>query len=109
MTEQQIDEALEHLVEGEKTWASLSLAARRGLLEEVRALTVRHAAEWVDAAVGIKGLDPSSPLVGEEWMSGPYSLAAGLGALAESLAKLKQVAARLTGPSSGMRPAAARQ
>jgi acyl-CoA reductase-like NAD-dependent aldehyde dehydrogenase len=89
MTETQIDEALAELVEGEKTWASLSLAARRGLLDEVRALTVRHAAEWVDAAVGIKQLDPSSPLVGEEWMSGPYSLAAGLGALSESLAKLE--------------------
>ncbi len=56
MTETQIDEALEELGEGEKTWASLSLAARRGLLDEVRALTVRHAAEWVDAAVGIKQL-----------------------------------------------------
>ncbi|MGW9181718.1 aldehyde dehydrogenase family protein, partial [Agromyces sp. NPDC055658] len=66
MTETQIDEALEELVEGEKTWASLSLAARRGLLDEVRALTARHGAEWVDAAVGIKQLDPSSPLVGEE-------------------------------------------
>lgn len=88
MNESQIDQALEDLVEGEKTWASLSLAARRGLLDAVRALTVRHATEWVDAAVGIKQLDPASPLVGEEWMSGPYSLAAGLGALSESLAKL---------------------
>lgn len=88
MNESQIDQALEDLVDGEKTWASLSLAARRGLLDAVRALTVRHATEWVDAAVGIKQLDPASPLVGEEWMSGPYSLAAGLGALSESLAKL---------------------
>lgn len=71
MNESQIDQALEDLVEGEKTWASLSLAARRGLLDAVRALTVRHATEWVDAAVGIKQLDPASPLVGEEWMSGP--------------------------------------
>ncbi|MCG7606781.1 aldehyde dehydrogenase [Mycolicibacterium sp. (ex Dasyatis americana)] len=101
MTETQIDEALEELVEGEKTWASLSLAARRGLLDEVRALAVRHASEWVDAAVGIKELDPASPLVGEEWMSGPYSLVAGLAALSESLAKLEAGRSPLDGAEFG--------
>jgi aldehyde dehydrogenase (NAD(P)+) len=104
MNETQIDNALEQLAEGEKTWASLSLAARRGLLDEVRALTVRHAAEWVDAAVGIKQLDPSSPLVGEEWMSGPYSLAAGLGALSHSLTKLEAGKSPLDGAEFGYAP-----
>lgn len=104
MTETQIDEALEQLVEGEKTWSSLTLAARRGLLDEVRTLTVRHAGEWVDAAIGIKQLDPSSPLVGEEWMSGPYSLAAGLGALSESLAKLEAGRSPLDGVEFGYAP-----
>ncbi|MGV0810828.1 aldehyde dehydrogenase family protein [Mycolicibacterium boenickei] len=104
MTETQIDEALEQLVEGEKMWASLTLAARRGLLDEVRALTVRHAAEWVDAAVGIKQLDPSSPLVGEEWISGPYSLASGLGALSESLTKLEAGRSPLDGAEFGYAP-----
>ncbi|MGV0768524.1 aldehyde dehydrogenase family protein [Mycobacterium syngnathidarum] len=104
MTETQIDEALEELVEGEKTWASLSLAARRGLLDEVRALAVRHASEWVDAAVGIKELDPASPLVGEEWMSGPYSLVAGLAALSESLAKLEAGRSPLDGAEFGYAP-----
>lgn len=104
MTETQIDEALEELVEGEKTWASLSLAARRGLLDEVRALAVRHASEWVDAAVGIKEIDPASPLVGEEWMSGPYSLVAGLAALSESLAKLETGRSPLDGAEFGYAP-----
>ncbi|OHT97721.1 aldehyde dehydrogenase family protein [Mycobacterium syngnathidarum] len=104
MTETQIDEALEELVEGEKTWASLSLAARRGLLDEVRALAVRHASEWVDAAVGIKEIDPASPLVGEEWMSGPYSLVAGLAALSESLAKLEAGRSPLDGAEFGYAP-----
>jgi acyl-CoA reductase-like NAD-dependent aldehyde dehydrogenase len=88
MTEH-IDRALEELVEGEKNWAALPLAARRRLLDEMRTLTVEHAAEWVHAAIGIKGLDASSPLVGEEWMSGPYALTFGLAALSESLAKLE--------------------
>lgn len=104
MNESQIDQALEELVEGEKTWASLSLAARRGLLDEVRDLTVRHATEWVDAAVGIKQLDPASPLVGEEWMSGPYSLVAGLAALSESLNKLEAGRSPLDGAEFGYAP-----
>ncbi|MCV7204649.1 aldehyde dehydrogenase [Mycolicibacterium peregrinum] len=104
MNESQIDQALEDLVEGEKTWASLSLAARRGLLDEVRDLTVRHATEWVDAAVGIKQLDPASPLVGEEWMSGPYSLVAGLAALSESLTKLEAGRSPLDGAEFGYAP-----
>lgn len=104
MNESQIDQALEDLAEGEKTWASLSLAARRGLLDEVRDLTVRHATEWVDAAVGIKQLDPASPLVGEEWMSGPYSLVAGLAALSESLTKLEAGRSPLDGAEFGYAP-----
>ncbi|MDH6195822.1 aldehyde dehydrogenase (NAD(P)+) [Mycobacterium frederiksbergense] len=104
MTETQIDEALAQLVEGEKTWASLSLAARRGLLDEMCALTVRHAAEWVDAAIGIKQLDPSSPLVGEEWMSGPYSLASALTALSASMAKLEAGNSPLEGADFGTAP-----
>ncbi|MGA5543054.1 aldehyde dehydrogenase family protein [Mycobacterium sp. NPDC051198] len=104
MNESQIDQALDDLAEGEKTWASLSLAARRGLLDEVRALTVRHATEWVDAAVGIKQLDPASPLVGEEWMSGPYSLVAGLAALSESLTKLEAGRSPLDGAEFGYAP-----
>jgi aldehyde dehydrogenase (NAD(P)+) len=103
MTEH-IDRALEELVEGEKNWAALPLAARRRLLDETRTLTVEHAAEWVHAAIGIKGLDASSPLVGEEWMSGPYSLTAGLAALSESLGKLEAGRSPLDGAEFGAAP-----
>ena len=34
-----------------------------------------HAQDWVRSAADIKELDPSSPLVGEEWMTGPYAVA----------------------------------
>ncbi|MFD4438450.1 aldehyde dehydrogenase family protein [Nocardia sp. NPDC058519] len=80
-----VDVALSELAEGEKKWAATSLSGRRALLDRVRELTGRHAQEWVDAAVGIKGLAASSPLVGEEWISGPYVMAAGLGALSKTL------------------------
>jgi len=99
-----VDAALADLAEGEKTWADLSLADRRKLLDKVHDLTVQHAADWVDAAVAIKGLDPKSPLVGEEWMSGPYPLATGTAALSASLAKLEAGSSPLDGATFGTAP-----
>lgn len=85
-----VDQALEDLAEGERTWAELSLIERRDLLDQVHSLTRRHAAEWVDAAARIKRLDPESPLVGEEWLSGPYPLLTATAALSASLQRLAE-------------------
>lgn len=101
---QEVDAALADLAEGEKTWADLSLTDRGTLLDKVHDLTVQHAADWVDAAVAIKGLDPKSPLVGEEWMSGPYPLATGTAALSASLAKLDAGTSPLDGATFGTAP-----
>ncbi|MEV4241636.1 aldehyde dehydrogenase family protein [Nocardia sp. NPDC049737] len=83
-----VDAALSDLVEGEKAWATISLAARAELLGRVRELTAKYAREWVDAAISYKRLDPRTALVGEEWISGPYAMAAGAGALERSLLTL---------------------
>ncbi|MEU6561412.1 aldehyde dehydrogenase family protein [Nocardia nova] len=85
-----LDTALTALTAGEQSWSRLPLRGRRALLDEVRALTARHAREWVDAAVRIKKLDPDSPLVGEEWLSGPYVFASSLAALSRSLEALER-------------------
>lgn len=99
-----IDAALGELHDGEKTWASLSLPDRRALIERVRDLTVRHASDWVDAAVSIKGLDRSSPLVGEEWISGPYAFAGGTATIAETLHQLEQGKSPLDDAKFGSAP-----
>lgn len=99
-----IDSALAELAQGEKTWAELTLSARAGLVERVRDLTVEHAADWVAAATSIKGLEPSSPLVGEEWMSGPYAFAGGLTTIAETLKGLDAGAGPLDDAKFGTAP-----
>lgn len=99
-----VDQALGELVEGQKAWAQITLGQRRQILQRVQALAVQHGSAWVDAAVQIKQLDPGSPLVGEEWISGPYSLASGAGALADSLAKLEQGRSPLDGATFGTSP-----
>ncbi|GGO00105.1 aldehyde dehydrogenase family protein [Nocardia rhizosphaerihabitans] len=85
-----VDAALSDLAEGERVWAATSLTARAELLGRVRELTGQHAEEWVDAAVSYKRLDPQAPLVGEEWISGPYAMAAGAGSLEHSLLSLAE-------------------
>jgi aldehyde dehydrogenase (NAD(P)+) len=83
------DEAVAALGKGEAQWAALPLRGRRALLERLRDLTRQHADEWVRVAGRIKRLDPRSPLIGEEWLSGPYPVIAAAGALAESLRALE--------------------
>jgi len=99
-----VDRALDELSTGEKTWASLPLSARRALLERVRDLTAAHAEEWVTAATAIKELDPSSPLVGEEWISGPYAFAGGAATLAHSLASLETGTSPIAAATFGSAP-----
>ncbi|MGC4962701.1 aldehyde dehydrogenase family protein [Gordonia sp. DT101] len=83
-----IDAALSDLSAGEKAWAGLPLLKRADLLDRVRALTGTHGADWVAASASIKRLGPHSALLGEEWMSGPYAFATGLGAAAQTLRDL---------------------
>jgi aldehyde dehydrogenase (NAD(P)+) len=85
-----VDEAVSALKKGEAEWAALPLSGRRALLEQLRDLTAEHADEWVRVAGRIKRLNPSSPLMGEEWLSGPYPVVSAAQALAQTLTGLEQ-------------------
>ncbi|MFC4376602.1 aldehyde dehydrogenase family protein [Nocardia halotolerans] len=99
-----IDTALADLTEGVKTWAATGLGRRRELLDELHALTARDAEAWVAAARTIKQLDVDSPLVGEEWMSGPMTMLGGVQALSDTMAALEQGASPLDGVDLGSAP-----
>ncbi|MEU2036848.1 aldehyde dehydrogenase family protein [Nocardia amamiensis] len=92
-----IDNALADLTAGEKAWAATPLRRRRELLDELHTRTGRFAEDWVRAACVIKGLDEDSPLVGEEWMSGPLTLLQATAALSATLATLEAGYSPLTG------------
>ncbi len=92
-----IDAAMIELERGESAWALTGLHDRRGVLADIRELVRVHADEWVTIAATIKELDPQSPLVGEEWLSGPYPLLTNADALAESLAALERGRSPLAG------------
>lgn len=96
-----LDTALAELAEGEQRWSLVTMTGRRTLLDRIRALTGEYAREWVEVAARIKGLDAASPLVGEEWLSGPYVLAAALGALSRTLESLEHGRSPLDGATFG--------
>ncbi|WP_433677688.1 aldehyde dehydrogenase family protein [Nocardia sp. CA-119907] len=99
-----IDAVVHRLAAGEGAWGATSLSQRRDLLLEVCAATAIHAQEWVDIATWIKQLSPDSPLVGEEWISGPYALIGYAQALQTSLLRLVEGSSILDGYRLGTAP-----
>ena len=80
-----LDAAVATLREHKDAWARLPIAAKIAHLEGMRERAWACAARWVAAAARAKGLPPDSPLVGEEWLSGPWGLLNTLNRLSESL------------------------
>ncbi|MGW1493527.1 aldehyde dehydrogenase family protein [Streptomyces sp. NPDC002402] len=85
-----VDRAVAELARGESAWAACDLARRRQLLEQVHAVTTRQAEAWVRAAAAYKRLPDGSPLLGEEWISGPYPVLTATAAFAASVRALEE-------------------
>jgi aldehyde dehydrogenase (NAD(P)+) len=83
-----IDAALESLNKNKTRWARLPIATKLHILHGIRRRvgTVSHA--WIAAAAEAKQIPLDSHLVGEEWTSGPYALAAGAASIAETLQRI---------------------
>ena len=92
-----IDQAVNELADNKQTWARLPIAEKRELLAEVRSRTDRVAQRWVGAAVQAKGIPADSPLVGEEWASGPWALVPAAPALGDQPGKV-----RILGPGGDL-------
>ena len=92
------------LASGASRWTGLLLADRAALLAETHRAISKVGEEWAMTAAGIKMLSCSSPLVGEEWMSGPYATLAGFGTAVHSLAALAAGRSPLHGVTSRAAP-----
>jgi len=77
-SESSLHEALTTLQAHKQQWATLQTHHKIELLFGARANLQRLAQRWVDASAAAKRLDPASPWVGEEWVTGPWALAAGI-------------------------------
>ena len=92
-----IDAALETLASNRDRWARLPLATKIYLLDDLRRSVGSVATAWVNAAASAKDIDPGSPLVGEEWTTGPFAVASSAAAIAETLRRLEKRVPVLSG------------
>ena len=84
-----LDAAIEELRAGSRTWSALTLSQRIRLLRSIRATVATEAEDWALTAARAKGLDLGSPLVGEEWLTGPYATVVAIDAYIETLTSLR--------------------
>lgn len=80
------DTAIAHLHAHKSAWVALPIPARLDLLHRCISRTVSVAEDWAIAACRAKGIDPNSPLAGEEWLLGPVGLLLNLRLLIQALA-----------------------
>lgn len=99
-----VDRAVREVHATKDAWAAASLDERIRLLETLRVNTVRVAENWVAAAVRAKGIPQDSPIVGEEWMSGPWALLEGIQTLKGTLETLRDGGDLLQGARVRTRP-----
>ena len=90
MSNTEADAIVERLGLGELAWARTSLEKRIALLEKFGELVAENAQEWVRVAGEIKQLPPDSPLMGEEWISGPWAVLSYVHALHRTLAVMAE-------------------
>jgi hypothetical protein len=80
-----IEPALDRLSARRQAWVALGTRDRARLLRACLDRIPGVAEEWVRRGCQAKGIDPNSPLAGEEWMSGPMTVARGLRLFIETL------------------------
>jgi acyl-CoA reductase-like NAD-dependent aldehyde dehydrogenase len=66
-------------------WVRVDVRERTQLLERAIVGVLDVADEWVRTACAAKGIDPHSPLAGEEWISGPMTATRNLRLMSEAL------------------------
>lgn len=85
----EMDQALVELSMAKDVWAKIPVAERISLLQQIKDQLIKVAEGWALMAARKKQIPEGSPLVGEEWMSGPYALMMGCNALIDTLSGME--------------------
>ncbi len=80
-----VQEYIARLCANKKRWQGVKIPERIQLLEECTAAILRVGERWVDAACRAKGIEASSPAVGEEWLGGPMTTIRNIRLLGDAL------------------------
>ena len=88
MDTQILDKGLAALQSNKERWARLPMVEKNDYLDQTIKRTVKFAEDWAMAGSKAKGLDPNSPLSGEEWIGGPYAFLNWMQYMKKTLQKL---------------------
>ena len=80
-----IDDALHTLATQKHRWARTGVVDRVAMLRRMKETLMPQARAWVSTAAQKKGIPADSPLVGEEWLSGPYACMSALNLYIETV------------------------
>lgn len=71
------------------TWAQSSIEQRISLLLEIKDRLLPISKDWAETAGRMKGIPDGSALVGEEWISGPYTVMSACNGLLQTLSNMQ--------------------
>jgi acyl-CoA reductase-like NAD-dependent aldehyde dehydrogenase len=83
-----LDLAIQELDQAKDRWAQTDVAQRLSILAEIKDNLMTVARDWAETAARHKQIPDGSPLVGEEWISGPYAVMATCNALIDTLSHI---------------------
>ena len=86
----ELDATVAGLEERAPAWLELPLARKIELAASALQGSLRVADRQVAAALAAKGLEPGSPLVGEDWFAGPYIQVRALRLLIQTLKRIER-------------------
>lgn len=92
LSKQVCDLAISYLETGKNEWIKTDIDARLQILNEIKIGIMQGAEKWVAVAAKEKKIGLHSPLVGEEWLSGPYALLEACNGLIVTLQQMKHKA-----------------
>ena len=84
-----LDQDLQTLADHRSRWVQTSVAERIAILNEIKDALLPVAQAWSEKASRQKGIPVGSPLEGEEWLSGPYTVMAYCNQMMATLSKVQ--------------------
>ncbi len=85
---QELDREIQKLAGNKEKWVKTSIAERIAILAEIKECLMPVAQAWAETAARKKGIAAGSPLTGEEWISGPYTVMGYCNQMMDTLSKV---------------------
>ncbi len=88
MNQAELDQSIAVLNAHKDEWAALPIGRKIDFLTQIRYQVMEVSDRWVAAAAKAKQIEPDSPLIGEEWIGGPWAMLHWLNTMERTLTAL---------------------